>query len=67
MAQELQQALRPRPLPHNCGAANISFNHGCNFQPTTQDYARVSRYYEHLNNNNCAFNGRNLSDNTEVS
>jgi hypothetical protein len=65
MAQEIQ--LRPRPVPHSCGATDIQFNDGCKFQPATTDYGRVARYYEQLNNNNCAFNGRNLSDNTEVS
>lgn len=36
------------------------------FQPTTKDYAKVTRKYEKFNNNNSAFNGRNLSDNQLV-
>jgi hypothetical protein len=67
MAQEISPAIRQNPVAHDCGATELHYNNGCNFQPATRDYGRVARYYETLNNNNCAFNGRNLSDNTEVS
>jgi hypothetical protein len=30
------------------------------------NYAKVARHYEKLNNNNSAFNGKNLSDNQPV-
>lgn len=36
------------------------------FKPSTQDYAKVAAKYEKYNNNNNAFNGRNLSDNSKV-
>lgn len=55
---------RPTPKPHRCDlSAGYTRD---NFMPKTMDYAKIAKKYENINNNNSAFNGRNLSDNKPV-
>ncbi len=68
MASALQEALskpsrRPKPHKYPTTQGITHMGNQYPFQPTTKDYAKVARHYELLNNNNSAFNGRNLSDN----
>lgn len=68
MASALQSALgktQSRPKPHKCSATDrvVFIGNSEPFVPSTHQYSKVAKYYETLNNNNSAFNGKNLSDN----
>lgn len=68
MASPSTACSSSRPKRHTCDATDkkVFIGNVEPFKPTTQEYSKVARYYEKLNNNNCAFNGRNLSDNKPV-
>lgn len=58
-----------RPKAHKCAGTTkdkIFIGNTEPFKPSTMNYAKVARHYEKLNNNNSAFNGKNLSDNQPV-
>lgn len=57
-----------RPKPHKCSATDrvVYIGNSEPFMPSTNQYIKVAKHYETLNNNNSAFAGRNLSDNKPV-
>ncbi len=56
--------------PHKCDGTERPYVvncHQCNtFTPTTMTYSKAAKLYSHLQDNNSAFRGRNLSDNSAV-